>query len=131
MKGGDLVCAPFGTTLVTNPQVVIRDFSNSNTDQWGWWHISCGYAYQQNVQMTLKNDKIDNFASASLIGFGNFIPKDSLSVSFGAPFDESGGGVSIGTFAIKEVRLWSKSLTQDEIALSRRRQIDPTVLPPG
>lgn len=109
------MCAPFGTALITNPQVVIRDFSNSNTDQWGWWHISCGYAYQQNLQMTLKNDRIDNFASTSLIGFGDFIPQNSLSVSFGAPFDES-SGVSIGTIAIKEVRHWGKSLTQDEIS---------------
>ena len=56
--------------------------------------------------MTLKNERVDNFASTSLIGFGDFITQDSLSVSFGAPFDES-SGLGIGAFAIKEVRLWS------------------------
>jgi len=77
---------------------------------WGWWHVSCSYAYQQYLQMTLKNDRVDNFASTSLIGFGDFMPKDSLAVSFGAPFDEI-SGLGIGSFAIKEVKIWSKSLT--------------------
>jgi hypothetical protein len=75
--------------------------------------------------MTLYNEDFDRQSSVSIAGYSGYIPKSSMAVSFGQTL---GGQEGLGNLALKEVRLWKKSLAQKELARSRRLQIDPTVL---
>lgn len=58
IQGGELVCAPFGVRSVRNPLVAFTAFNQENEDEFGWWHISCSYSFQQKTTGTIFNTKV-------------------------------------------------------------------------
>ena len=45
IEQGVLKCAPFGTKSYKDPVIVFTDFNKQNEDIYGWWHVSCSYAF--------------------------------------------------------------------------------------
>lgn len=41
IRSGELNIAPFGLNKLTEPTIVFKDFTEENSDDLGWWHLSC------------------------------------------------------------------------------------------
>ena len=123
-------CAPFGNIEGVNSAVItFKDFSLANKDQYGWWHISCSYKFQEEAIGVLHNSKVNQeYVSHDLVSSApNFFPETSLKASFG--HSASGGNrFGIPKLLIKEFRYWNKQMSIPELANWRSSQIDPTYL---
>ena len=123
MQGGELVCAPYGIDIPSNPIVTIKGFSQNNTDSWGWWHVTCSVDGGQRVRMTAYNTQVNFVGEKVLYGNSLMIPAESMIASFGRSLRPEG---AVSNFFIKEVRIWSNFLLIPEIENWRYRQVDPT-----
>ena len=61
IEEGVLKCAPFGRSSFKDPILTFSDFSLANKDQYGWWHISCSYSFQEDARGTLYNTKVSQY----------------------------------------------------------------------
>ena len=130
IEAGALKCAPFGETGMKDPIVTYTEFSLANKDQYGWWHISCSYSFQEEAKGTLYNTKVNQYVDVDLLGLPLYYPDDSLRASFGHSAADN-GDYGVPGLLVKEFRLWNKQLSTTELLNWRSRQIDPTYLESG
>ena len=88
IESGTLKCAPFGSRLFgamsfKDPVITFTEFSAENADTYGWWHVSCSYAFQKSAKGTLYNTNVSQTQEETMIGLPKFYPTNSLVASFG------------------------------------------------
>ena len=52
-----------------------KEFKVSNEDIFGWWHVSCDYAFQQRAKGRLFNTLLEERVDASLAGLPKYYPQ--------------------------------------------------------
>ena len=106
---------------------MFTDFNKENEDIYGWWHVSCSYAFQQTAKGTLFNTQVLQVLEETMVGLPKFYPTNSLMATFGkqAAYEELLGPAGV---LVKEFRFWNKQQSMGELANNRYRQIDPTKL---
>jgi hypothetical protein len=45
LRNGVLYVAPFGTRKMSEPFMIFPEFNEANSDELGWWHLSCYYQF--------------------------------------------------------------------------------------
>lgn len=76
-------CAPFGNRSYKDPIITFDQFKAENADTYGWWHVSCSYAFQQTAKGSLFNTKVAQTFEETMVGLPKFYPTNSLIASFG------------------------------------------------
>ena len=83
IERGELKCAPFGTATYRDPVIVYTDFNQDNEDLYGWWHVSCSYAFQKTAKGTIFNTNIFQMLEETMVGLPKFYPPNQLKATFG------------------------------------------------
>lgn len=126
IQAGELVVAPFGTTRLSDPHLILPQFSEANQDDHGWWHLSCYYQFNAKVECTLHNQNIEVIEEASISEQPQYyFERDSLNAKFGNYQDLP----AVRGILLKEVRYWSTKVTAKETEWMRFRQLDPKNAP--
>ena len=83
IKDGALKCAPFGSGSQKDPIITFDQFKLGNADTYGWWHIACGYSFQNTAKGTLFNTNVVQTLEETMVRLPKFYPTNSLIGSFG------------------------------------------------
>lgn len=93
-----------------------------NADKFGWWHVSCSYAFQDKAKGTLFNSKINQEIEVPLSGVSFYYPQSGLFVQIAKSLVDQDSAEHL---LVKEIRFWSSMRSNGEIANYRYRQVDP------
>ncbi|CDW85845.1 UNKNOWN [Stylonychia lemnae] len=118
-----LICAPFGITSITSPQIGFTQYTQANKAKSGWYHIACSYEYQKDLIGYLSNSKLnDEILSQSLVGIPTNLPADTYEIWIGNNAQKTQGSTYL---FVKEARIWAQKRSSNDIQYWRNRQIDP------